>query len=724
MADDPQVSVTTPTGGNENVPASVVDAPAGGLSYGNTGTGSNPTGRTQVVKLNPKLATASYPGVISAVAASEYRETAKDGSQVQRIKNLLAVLKAVQDGSIEKKGRSGLDKAALNQVLTRVSDFNGLGDPQATLIGGTTFPKATMNRIQKAAAQEVRIAYSSVGINTTATNYNALLNAGGKQLSTLEQQEASSRGATAPLAPLTRTNGLLTLLDDLEGNKPTTNVNPSVWQSMLSRAGVPGGGQGTGYMLATGNDTSNLTPGSTLNPQIQKAVEGATLGAIQTHMIDLGADPSEVNSANSAKALRAVQLPSHLHAMAGTDGYDLSHVTTMGSFFQELQKQSVQTKAGLGIPGQQIKTAAKPAGNGTGQQFFDAFKQQWQTNAAYRTEVASALTSAGVSPTAIGDTAADYASAANALQKVMTETPAGQNPWAYLKSQPQISSTLLHANPGYAVALAEATKIGAKLSNDQLNRLAQIYGGSDSTGNTDALDQAIAGLYRYDPNEDTQPGSFAATALQNVQQTFGSYGIELTNAQAGGYVQKLLNKGGADLTSIYSAGDAATAYAEDMAKQSASSLFPTLAPLINSGQTLTGSGGMLTPYMSQYAQMLGKDPDTVTLTPQLIKLMAAGNTGSSSSVGSGSVGGGGALQSQAGGGEKGATTAQGGLKSLDEFQAAVMQDPTSGWDKSPSAFESYANMSNTLLSTMGFAPPSGAQTPGAPQTSNLAGGQV
>jgi hypothetical protein len=725
MADQPEVNVTTPSGGSSQVPASVVNGPGDAPSYEGTGSGSNPTdGTVTAQKLTPKLAARTYPSVIAHLATKSYRETAKDASQVANIHSLLDIMKSLQDGTFEKKFNGGkLDTAMVNNLIDKVP--SNQAQVQLSGLYDIGLSKSSISALQKVAASQTQIAYAAVGVNTSATNYTALANAGGGKLTELTQQETESRGNTAPLDPLTRTNGLLDLLDDIETGKSTANVNPSVWQGMLNRAGVPGGGQGNGYALATGNTNSDLNPGSQLSPQTTKAVERVTVQAIQTHMLDLGADRSEVESATTAKALRAVPLSSHLHSMGATDGYNLENVNTFGSFFKQVQQQSLKTKNGPGIPGAVVPgkpaTAATP---GTGTQLLDNFKYQWQNNAATRDEMASALTSAGVSSTAIGNKTSDYAQAANVFIKVMGQTPAGQNPWTYLQAQPQISAADLHTNPGYALVSAEATKIGVKLTNDQTNRLAQIYSGSTSTGNTDALDQSIAGIYKYDPNEDTQPGSFAATALQNIQQTFGSYGIELTNAQAGSYVQELLNKGGADLTSIYSAGDAAQAYAEDQAKSASSSLFPTLAPLINSGQTLTGSGGMLTPYLSQYAQMLGKDPDTVTLTPQLIKLMAAGNTGTSASVGEGSVGGGGALQSNAGGTEKGATTATGGLKSLDQFQAAVMQDPTTGWDKSPAAAEAYTNMSNSLLSTMGFAPPQGAQTPGSPSTSNLAGGQL
>ena len=103
MADDPQVPVSTPTGGTTDVPASVVNAPSDAPSYNAAGSGNNPAaGTVSADKLSPKLAARSFPSVIGHLAVSAHRETDKDGDPVPRVKELLAVLKSLQDGSYQR----------------------------------------------------------------------------------------------------------------------------------------------------------------------------------------------------------------------------------------------------------------------------------------------------------------------------------------------------------------------------------------------------------------------------------------------------------------------------------------------------------------------------------------------------------------------------------------------------------------------------------------------
>src|ERR1700722_15516184 len=171
MATDPQVPVTTPTGGTQNVPASVVDAgPGGAPTYSGTGTGANPAQQT-VNKLSPQLAGRSYPGVIAAVASSEYRETAKDGSQVSRIKSLLNIMKSLQDGTFAKQFQSGkLDPTMVNNLI----DKGPSNQAQAQLSGlyDIGLSKGSISAMQKVVASETQVAYAAVGVSTGGTSYN------------------------------------------------------------------------------------------------------------------------------------------------------------------------------------------------------------------------------------------------------------------------------------------------------------------------------------------------------------------------------------------------------------------------------------------------------------------------------------------------------------------------------------------------------------------------
>jgi hypothetical protein len=730
------VQSTQPTTGSEAAPASQ-GTPGTGAAAGTTTTPPQPTTptapagtpaygttETTAAKLNPlsrSLATRSFQNAVSTVQQQELRATLKDHDVPGHLKADLKLLKSLQDGSF-KGGDSAEVQTLLDtfQHTTTSTDTATVTWMQDGMKGSP--PPAALRGLQKIAAAQVRGRYRQMGVDPgSASNY--------KTLSAIQDspvyknaatEAAAAPGQTQPLQPFSRANGLLTMLRDVEGKGMAAtfnNVDPAVKNAVMARLNVSPVEGGTGTIGDWRYNSGNLQdPSGTVTPPA-RVIESAISGMVRSSLQNLGMDPGD---RYTYQQLVGTPLTSRLSHSMMVDGYNLDSATTFGSLLGVVNNQSRKTAQGLATPGG-VFTLPGTAGyttTQTGAQYMANFKDQWQKSAAFRSETAAALSNSGVSGTSgLGDSVADYNAAANAMMQVLQQTPANEAPQTYLDKLVGVANppNVLHANLGYAVAQTLAGKVGAHLSDDQLNRLAQIFGDSTTTGNQDAEMQAISSMYRFDPNSDPPPDSYAASMLQNVQDEYGKYGIPLTEAQAGKMVQTMLNQGGADLTSIYSAGDAATAAAEVQAKKAATAMFPTLAPLINEGNTLTGNEGILQPYASAYAQLMGTNPDTViggqVPMTEFIQKIAQGPTGAAGSAVSGT-------------GAQGAAQASGGLKSIDDFTAGVMQDPTSGYASSPNAHAAMYNMADNLLSTMGFVPPTGSAAPQQTPQYNVAGGQV
>jgi hypothetical protein len=631
----------------------------------------------------------------------------------------MAILKAVHSGDI--KTLSKLANApgtgeAFSEVLAKVEPTWNAGSIksalQDTASGKYSLQQALEGETVSVSARKVLSALTSgassaaaehmtsLGIATPgSTGYAGLTRAWSEDAQQLAKQGQDGRGATQPLAPLERVNDLMTMLSDLNNHQSTSNVNPDVYSAMLSRAGVPGGSSAqdqavTGYPGVSSDHLENIVR-----------------GAIQTHLTDMGADKADVDAAVSAQQLKAVPVPSAALSGYQAEGFKLPGVTTFGSLIPAVHQQSISTPQGQGAPGGTVTTTTPAVTSQSGAQLYAGFQSQWKANKDnFQNRATAALNEAGISSSQL--TTADYGAVAQAFVSAMGNTPAGGSVWQTVQTATKtLQGGKIYTNPAYAQVMSEADKIGTHLTNDEANHLAALYGGSSSTGDVDALNTAIASYYQFDPNEVPKPGSYAATAQQAIEDEYGKYGITLTNDQSGSMVQDLLKQGGTDLSSLYTAQDAGSAYAELRAKTAASALYPTLAPFISQGQTLTGSGGLLAPYQSAYANMMGVNSSSVnTSDPDFIKLVAQ-DTGTTQGA-KGTQAAGSAVGQPAGQ----STDASGGLKSVDQFQAAVMQSPKGlaggpAWQNTENAQDAYSGMANYLLGSMGFSPTAADQSP-------------
>ena len=720
---DPTTTTTGPNGTTEQTPSSAITpgSEGGPPTLAGTGDGTNPVSTTQAPTLSQAESQTTYSTGLSGNIESEHREQAGDLDEVKRLNDLMAVLKSLNDGGKLPTGNSavlgdlakrahlsGKDQMVLNNLNPGFWTQAGSVIQGLTTSGGGfkagpgQLSPAGVRALRTVASQAVRAHMTSLGLDPQgATTYQQLLKVWTPDHQELARQAQDSRGQTQPLAPFERTNDLITLLSDLETGKSTSNVNPEVYRAMVARSGEPTAydPQAVGANASTAIDPEHL--------------QNTVSDAIRAHMTAMGIDPG---NAVTAQQLKAVQPSSAALGQFQAEGFSLKGVTTFGSLAQTVHQQAIQSPDGSAIPGGLVKTSTPAQTSMKGAQIYSNFQQAWKANQDnFRERTVAALNGAGITASMLSST--DYGAVASAFVQAMSQTKAGGSVWGTIDAAvTQNQGGQTYQNPAYAQVMAVADKIGTHLTTEEANHLAALYGGSSSTGDVDALSQAVASYYQYDDNEEPRPGSYAATAQQAISDEYGKYGITLTSAQSGAMVQDLLKQGGADLSSLYTAGDAASAYAEQRAKTAASALYPSLAPFISQGQTLAGSGGLLAPYQSSYAQMMGVDPSTINVSdPDFIKLVAQETGTTTGAAGTEAAG-------PAVGQPKGqSTAATGGLKSLDQFQAAVMQSPKGiggapAWQNTENAEAAYSGMANYLLGSMGFSPTASQSNPGPSPT--------
>lgn len=158
-----------------------------------------------------------------------------------------------------------------------------------------------------------------------------------------------------------------------------------------------------------------------------------------------------------------------------------------------------------------------------------------------------------------------------------------------------------------ASVLPELTRLGAKLSPDQINQVATDILTNGWGTNANLIDHAIQGAVNFDPtaNVDAQGNSLGGAISQantNIAKTFNDYGVPVPKDpnQLQAWVKEAIGPGGSISTnssSLTGGADPVTDYAKSIAKQ----MYPWMSAAIDNGSTVKG---YLQPFATTIANTL------------------------------------------------------------------------------------------------------------------------
>lgn len=432
---------------------------------------------------------------------------------------------------------------------------------------------------------------------------------------------------------LSQTGQLLQFLRDVETGKMVSIQPNSIGATVAQQAGL-------------GRHTGPLSRAQT------NKLRQAAIGAVKKSLKQLGINPGR---ANTSTEFNKLVVSGSAKARLSQQGYTVDKVSSLGSLLSEAPKQQ--------------PTATT---NDTGAAIYANFSNELSNNSSFASQMVSEMNQAGLSEQTLDVN--NPGATLNAFQKLLGETPAGQDPFKVLADKVgeiQQGGIQPGSKPdsAYSYVAGVANQIGFPLDDNELNAIAAEYpDAGSSTADDEAIRQAVARVgaqsWSYDPNNPPQGGSYLAEVVNAVQDTAGQYAMPMSNDVLTKIAQDTLEHG--DLSSIYAAKDAAQANAELHAKALTSQLYPAMAPLISQGYTVQD---IMDPYKQATANLLGKSAADINLEdPEFAQLMKS---------------------------------PEGGMPSIDQWKATVMQDPRFNWQNSQDAAIKYSNLAQTLVSTFG-----------------------
>lgn len=401
----------------------------------------------------------------------------------------------------------------------------------------------------------------------------------------------------------------------------------------------------------------NFLPGN-MPPKVRQRLQQAATQTLRDTLQAQGIDASR--AVNPAQFSQLGVSASTRNGLQG-QGYKIdASAQTLGTLMGSLASQGG------------VQTSEQISGQEIWNQFTSAI-----ANPAQASQLATEFSAAGLADTNINPQ--DQAGLANAFQKAMKEA-GGQNPWDYVSGKVgDLTAKGLQPNQkpdspyGYVQGLANTIWGAGVLSDNDINAIVRDFPQAGQSNVDDiAVKQAVARAgalnYHYDPNKLPGVGSYLASVVDNLQTTLGQFALsespDQMTALMDSTIKDVLKEG--DLTSIYSATDAAIAAGDLHGRQLASQLYPALAPLVKQGYT---TQQVLDPYKTAAANILGTSPDAINLTdPEWAGILK---------------------------------NPDGVLPSMDQMRAIVMQDPKFNWADSQDARTKYSSMAQTLVSTWG-----------------------
>lgn len=528
---------------------------------------------------------------------------------------------------------------------------------------------------------------SSPGVSTTAPD--------------ITRQEG---GAPAPDAR--RVSKLVELLDTLQGSNKTAQTREMpAGRGRGAQFGAKGGTAVTGgpvvggkpvgasedatldeelNLIAGGNSelTDAYKAGILTDEQKQKLVDGTT-----SRIYSLLGIKGRPKTGMTSEEILSQKVPKAMAASLKEQGVDITPTDSLGTVLDEVQRIAPGKDVTTG--GQAIVEGPSYPGGAQRQSGADAYanlvKRYQDGNSAYQQGVQKDLEEAGLLDSTNGTPSAT--DVYTAYQAVIKEA-AAQNVDVgtvvdNLAKKNQIAGGPQSEADSYVQDMA--TNYGITLTPEQVTSIADQFGGNVTT-DSDAVKNAIVSFYQYNPN-DTNSG-VANDIANSIQGVAGQYFIPLSDQSLGTLVKSALK--GASVESPYQTTENATAGYTEYAKQTASSLYPTLADAINRGITVQDAAS---PYAEVASSVLGVDPSTIDWSQA--KWNAAFNTTDPQS---------------------GVPTTQ----SLSQWQKTLMSDPQYGYSKTQQAMDQASSMADALLNEFGKV--AGTQSFGYSQsTSNVAG---
>jgi hypothetical protein len=341
-----------------------------------------------------------------------------------------------------------------------------------------------------------------------------------------------------------------------------------------------------------------------LTPAVQSQLMAAAWKGVVAHVGTKTIPPSLKAPPDPAEAEETLQKLGNIPVIQATkdrlqrQGYDVSGINDIKDVIQAHD----EFQAGApGNPG----TPAKAGGQGqlTGKAFYNQFMATYNPSSTYANDLQAAgfLDATNGTPTT--------AQVGQAIQKVMKVAQENDvSPETVLINEVASPGKfgLPTTNKSLDTSYVEhiAAQVGVQLSGQDLtaisNRMQALGANASVTGEDQVVQEVTnAAAKQLQENPGKAPGGWGALAAENIRQAYSAEGVPVTDAQVNALVIGTLKSG---VTSVYSAGDQATALAQQAARNQAISTLPNLAPQLKQDipyKTLAD------PYLATASNVLG-----------------------------------------------------------------------------------------------------------------------
>lgn len=267
-----------------------------------------------------------------------------------------------------------------------------------------------------------------------------------------------------------------------------------------------------------------------------------------------------------------------------------------------------------------------------------------------------------------------------------TSLPPGQGLQAaitYGEKQAKTTQDTATSSESYSYTQGIASEFGVYLTPNQINSIIsdpKIASEITSTGSPDNVADQIKTMViaLYDPTNPNDPAGVANSMYTQIQQAALSYQLPITAANISQMV-----KNGLQTASVAYPASAVTdvvSKATQAFQLQAAGLYPTVAPQIEAGMSLGGSGGLFTPYFNVAEEYTGVPASS---------MMADQSSGGISKWGAFAQGG------------KDPKTGAPTLQTLDQWKKTLMTDPQYGFQNTQGAKNMASQFSSAILNEFG-----------------------
>lgn len=511
--------------------------------------------------------------------------------------------------------------------------------------------------------------------------------------------------STAQAQPeLTNLFALVTIFDFLDGAQATAPQQPGGQSSGrgLAVRNYPGTQQGTpiqgnqSSQLATGYDTvdmkvlQDLAKTANMDPQglaqqwmsgqlssvtltnLRNATNVQLTAALKSFGVKLPASATGLNR-NSVFAALNTAMPATERQQLQEEGYSVTG-STLGDFIASVGQRGQATN---------VLAAASGATSGaiTAAEAYQQFVKNYETDSnGFDNKIKSRLGLAGTINSDAASNTQVYQAYQSVLQYAVEHNVTVNDAFDKLAQQnsPPGEQTTTQEGEIGAYIRQQATLYGVDLSPNQLNNLiyqAQANGWTEDD-NEEEIQRLVASNYTFNPQQlQAGGGGYAQVVYNTIKGIAAQYGIPFTNALAGNYITNLIKgtgqQGGQPFSTSYEAGNLATAGFTEIAKNQAMSLYPTLTPGIQAGNTVQQ---MFQPYADLAQDLLGVDASNINLVNNPLYNQIIDQTD-----------------------DKGNRS----MMTLDQAKKYMMQNPAFGFQHTQGAMDMASSLANAIGETFG-----------------------